>query len=346
MEITIAQLSAILGGTFEGDGSVSINNVSKIQEGQPGSVTFLSNLKYEQYIYSTEASVVIVDKDFYPKEPLAVAIIRVEDAYSSLGVLLKEYQKMLRPQKKGVEKPSFIAESAAYGENCYIGAFSYIGENVQIGDNCQIYPNVFVGDNVKIGEGTVLYAGAKVYSHTQIGKSCVLHSGVVVGSDGFGFAPQKDGSYQPVPQIGNVILEDFVEIGANTVVDRATMGSTLIEEGVKLDNLVQIAHNVKVGKHTVIAAQTGVSGSTEVGAYTMMGGQVGTAGHIKIASRSQIAGQTGVTRSITKEGQAWMGTPLQPHKDFMRSSVYIHKLPALVKRLEELEKIIASDKAS
>lgn len=299
----------------------------------------MANPKYEHFLYDTGASIVIVNEDLQLAKPVRATLIRVKDAYSAFSELLKIYHQ-LRNEKIGREEPSFVHESAQLGEGIYLGAFSYIGKDVKIGNNVKIYPQVFVGDNVTIGDDCVLFPGVKVYYDTKIGDRVVIHGGVVLGSDGFGFAPQKDGSYNKVPQIGNVILESDVEIGANTVIDRATMGSTVIRQGVKLDNLIQIAHNVEIGKNTVAAAQTGISGSTKVGENVILGGQVGLVGHIQIASGSQIQAQSGVNRSIVEENKKWGGTPSLPYSSNLRSHVFYAKLPSIEKRISELEFVI------
>lgn len=339
MQFTANQIATLLGGTVEGSPEVVVSQLAKIEEGTEGCLSFLANPKYEHFLYDTGASIVIVNEDLQLVKPVRATLIRVKDAYSAFSELLKIYHQ-LRNEKIGREEPSFVHESAQLGEGIYLGAFSYIGKDVKIGNNVKIYPQVFVGDNVTIGDDCVLFPGVKVYYDTKIGDRVVIHGGVVLGSDGFGFAPQKDGSYNKVPQIGNVILESDVEIGANTVIDRATMGSTVIRQGVKLDNLIQIAHNVEIGKNTVAAAQTGVSGSTKVGENVILGGQVGLVGHIQIASGSQIQAQSGVNRSIVEENKKWGGTPSLPYSSNLRSHVFYAKLPSMEKRISELELVI------
>src|SRR5690606_31917712 len=291
MKFTAAQIAEILNGTVDGDEGVSVSKLAKIEEGSKGSLTFLANPKYTQYIYSTEASITIVNNDFTAAGDLSTTLIRVENAYKAFSQLL-EYYNQVKMNKTGIETPVFISESAKYGENLYLGAFSYIGENVKIGDNVKIYPNVYLGDNVSVGSNTVLFTGVKLYSETVVGEYCVINSGVVIGADGFGFTPNEKGEYHKIPQIGNVIIEDNVDIGPGTTIDRATLGSTLIKKGVKLDNQIQIAHNVIIGENTVIAAQTGVAGSTKIGKNCIIGGQVGIAGHITIGDNVKIQAQT------------------------------------------------------
>lgn len=342
MEFSIAQIAAMLGGEVKGNGAEKINMLAKIQDGKKGQVAFLSNPKYEHYLYTTQASAVIVKKDFVPRKEISASLILVEDPYSSFTVLLEEYHKLVSFQKTGIEQPSFISETASTGNNLYRGAFSYIGNQVKIGDNVKIYPHVFIGDNTHIGNNTILHPNVKVYAGTHIGNNCVIHAGTVIGSDGFGFAPQDDGSYKTIPQLGNVLIEDNVTIGANTVIDCATLfgDSTIIRRGVKLDNLIQIAHNVEIGKNTVIAAQAGISGSTKVGESVIIGGQVGMAGHLVIANRTQIGAQAGISKS-TKEGQQLMGSPAIDLKDYFKAYAVFKRLPELNERLRELEKKIA-----
>jgi len=331
-------VAAMLGGQVKGNGNAKIKMLAKIQDAKEGQIAFLSNPKYEQYIYTTQASAVIVKKDFQPKKEIESTLILVEDPYISFTALLEEYHKLVSFQKTGVEQPAFIGENSTVGSHIYRGAFSYIGNNVTIGHNVKIYPHVYVGDDCVIDDNTILYAGAKLYSGTRVGKNCVIHSGTVVGSDGFGFAPQEDGSYKTIPQLGNVILEDNVAIGANTVIDCATLfgDSTLIHQGVKLDNLIQIAHNVEIGKNTVIAAQTGISGSTKIGENCIFGGQVGVAGHIVIANKTAVGAQSGVGKN-TKEGHRYNGSPAIDLKDWFQSYAIFKKLPDISQRLKELE---------
>lgn len=337
MEFTAGQIADLLGGTIEGDANAKVNRLAKIEEGEPGSLTFLANKKYEEYIYKTKASLVVVNNSFVPEFPLHTTLIRVEDAYKSFAVLLDTYNKISQ-NKAGRENPHTIAASAKIGANPYIGSFVYVGENSVIGDNVKLYPGVYIGDNVTIGSNTTLFAGVKVYSESRIGSNCRIHSGVVIGGDGFGFAPQDDANYVKVAQIGNVIIEDHVEIGSNTTIDRATLGSTIIRKGVKLDNLIQVAHNVEIGEHTVIAAQTGIAGSTKIGRFCMIGGQVGIVGHLVIADKVKIAAQSGIGSSITKEGEIVQGSPAFGIGEYKKSYVGFRKLPEILARLEELEK--------
>lgn len=336
MQFTANQIATLLGGYVEGNPDVIVNQLAKIEEGNEGCLAFLANPKYEHFLYQTNASAVIVNEDLQLQKAVETTLIRVKDAYLAFSELLKIYHK-LRNERSGVEEPSFVHESATVGSDLYLGAFSYIGRDVKIGNHVKIYPQVYIGDGVVIGDNAIIFPGVKVYYECKIGKNVVLHSGVIVGSDGFGFAPQQDGTYSKVPQIGNVIVEDDVEIGANTVVDRATLGSTVIRKGVKLDNLIQIAHNVEIGSHTVVAAQTGISGSTKVGENVVLGGQVGIVGHIQIASGSQVQAQSGINRSIDQENKKWGGSPAMPYNSNLRSQVIYGKLPTLEQRLSELE---------
>ncbi|NGM66175.1 UDP-3-O-(3-hydroxymyristoyl)glucosamine N-acyltransferase [Sphingobacterium sp. SGR-19] len=336
MQFTANQIATLLNGYVEGDSDVLVNQLAKIEEGEEGALAFLSNPKYEHFLYETKASAVIVNQDLQLTKPVSVSLIRVKDAYSAFSELLRIYDQ-LRNERSGIEEPSYVHESANIGQDLYLGAFSYIGRDVVIGNRVKIYPQVYIGDGVTIGDNTVVYPGVRIYHDSKIGDNVVLHSGVIIGSDGFGFAPQKDGSYSKVPQIGNVVIEDNVEIGANTVIDRATLGSTTIRKGVKLDNLIQIAHNVEIGANTVAAAQTGISGSTKIGDNVVLGGQVGVVGHIQVATGSQIQAQSGVNRSIDQENKKWGGTPAMPYNSNLRSHVIYSKLPALEQRVAELE---------
>jgi len=340
MEFTIEQIAKLLKGTVKGNPSLKISRIEKIQEATEGSISFLSNPKYESYIYSTKASAVIVNKSFVAQQSIDATLIEVEDAYLAFTHLLEEYYTILNFQKVGVEEPSYISADSTTGKNIYRGAFSYIGSKCKIGDNVKIYPHTYIGDNVHIGNNTIIHPGSKIYSNTIIGNNCTIHAGVVIGSDGFGFAPQKDGSYKAIPQIGNVIIEDNVSIGSNTTIDCATLGSTLIKEGVKLDNLIQIAHNVEIGKHTVIAAQSGVSGSSTIGNYCVLAGQVGIVGHIHIGNKSIIAAQSGVTKSYPEENNILLGSPSFDRKQFLKSYVIFKNLPEINERLKELEEKI------
>ena len=336
-KIKANQIAQVLNGTLVGNPEEEVFKLSKIEEGSLGSITFLSNPKYKPYIYTTEASVVIVKDDFIPEQPIKSTLIKVPDPYSAFTQLLEFYNQMRISTKVGIENPVFIDPSATVGENVYIGAFAYIGENVVLGNNVKIYPNTYIGDNSVIGDNTTIFSGCKIYSETVIGKNCTLHSGVVLGADGFGFAPNEIGVYSKVPQIGNVVLEDNVDIGANSTVDRATLGSTIIRQGVKLDNQIQIAHNVEIGKNTVIAAQTGVAGSTKIGENGMIGGQVGIVGHLTIGNRVRIQAQTGVGRNL-KDDEVIQGSPALGYAEYNKAYVVFRKLPNLLKRIEELEK--------
>ncbi|SNR36261.1 UDP-3-O-(3-hydroxymyristoyl)glucosamine N-acyltransferase [Lutibacter flavus] len=338
MKFTANQIAEILGGDIVGDGDIEVFKLSKIEEGEEGSLTFLSNPKYTPFIYSTKASVAIVGKNFTPEKEFETTLIKVEDAYESFALIL-EYYSQVKLNKIGIETPSFVSDSATLGDAVYLGAFSHIGSEVNIGNNVKIYPNVYIGDNVTIGDNTILFSGAKIYSETEIGKNCVINSGAIIGADGFGFAPSKDGIYAKIPQIGNVIIEDYVDIGAATTIDRATMGSTIIRKGVKLDNQIQVGHNVEIGKNTVIAAQTGIAGSSKIGESCMIGGQVGIAGHLIIGNNVRIQAQSGIGRNI-KDNEIIQGTPAFGYNDFNKSYVYFKKLPDLVAKLNSLEKEI------
>lgn len=337
MEFSAIQIATFLSGTVEGDPEVKVYNVAKIEEGTPGMLSFLANPKYAQYLYTTKSSIVLINNDFELQGEVSATLIRVPDAYAAFAQLLGLYQQFMQA-KSGVSSLSFISKDATYGEDVYIGEFAFIGERVKIGNRVKIYPQAYIGDDCVIGDDTVIYAGAKLYAQTVVGKSCILHSGCVIGADGFGFAPQEDGSYKKIPQIGNVSLGDNVEIGANTCIDCATMGSTKIHDGVKLDNLIQIAHNVELGRNTAIAAQTGVSGSTKLGANCVVAGQVGFVGHIHIADRTKIGAQSGILSNVKKEGEELMGSPAFNVKDYLRMSIHTRNLDKLVKRVEELEK--------
>lgn len=337
MQFTVADVAGLLGGQVEGDPSRIVNNVAKIQEAKATDIAFLANPKYEPFIYSTGAGAVLVNHDFVARQPISASLIRVADAYSAFTALLEQYQRMVALAFSGVEDPSYAHSSSTVGANIFRGAFSYIGRNCVIGDNVKIHPQVYIGDNVRIGNNVILYPGVKVLKNTIIGSYCTLQAGAVIGSDGFGFAPQPDGSYKTIPQMGNVILEDHVDVGANTVIDCATMGSTIIRRGVKLDNLIQIAHNVEVGHDTVIAAQAGISGSSKIGSNSMIGGQVGIVGHISLPDKTYVGAQAGVNRSPGKEGVAVQGSPAIELKSFHRSTVVFKKLPELLRRVEELE---------
>jgi len=340
MQFSAAQIAMLIKGKVEGDASATINSFGKIEEAKKNQLAFLANPKYEEYLYSTQASVVIINEALELKQAVNATLIRVPDAYSAFAVLLNKYQEMMRQQMHGLQEPVFIHETATLGDNVFVGAFTYISENVQVGNNVKIYPNVFLGNNVKISDNTILHPGVKIYHDCVVGKNVTIHAGTIIGSDGFGFAPQADGSNQKVPQIGNVIVEDDVEIGSNTSIDRATIGSTIIRKGAKLDNLIQIAHNVEVGANTVIAAQTGVSGSTKIGKNVQIGGQAGIAGHIQIADGVKINGQSGVSKSIKTPNAAVTGTNAYDYTAAMRSQAVSRRLPELEKRVTELEKLV------
>jgi UDP-3-O-[3-hydroxymyristoyl] glucosamine N-acyltransferase len=336
MEFSASDIAKLLGGEVEGDGKITVNNVSKIDQGVEGTLSFLSNPAYSKYIYNTKASVVIVNKDFIPEKKITCTLIRVDNAYASLAKLLDFYNQS-KSEKKGIEQPCFINSTAKIGEEVYIGAFSYIGNNVTVGNNVKIYPQVYLGDNVQIGSNTILYPGTKVYADCRIGSSCILHSGVVIGADGFGFAPTEDGTYTKITQIGNVILEDEVEIGANTTVDSATLGSTIIKKGVKLDNLIQIGHNCEIGENTVMAAQVGIAGSTKIEKNCVFGGQAGISGHTTIGERSKIGPQSGILSSV-EPGSVLLGTPAIELKSMLKSYSIIKNLPQLRNDLIQMQR--------
>ncbi|WBX74947.1 UDP-3-O-(3-hydroxymyristoyl)glucosamine N-acyltransferase [Tenacibaculum ovolyticum] len=342
MKFTAKQIADILEGEVEGNPEAEVSKLSKIEEGTKGALSFLSNAKYNSYLYTTEASVVIVNESFKPEKELKTTLIKVNDAYQAFTKLLEFYNEV-KNNKQGRENPHFIADSASVGENEYIGAFAYIGENVVLGENVKIYPNTYIGDNTKIGDNTTVFAGVKIYSETIIGMNCKIHSGSVVGSDGFGFAPTESGEYKTIPQIGNVIIEDNVDIGANSTIDRATLGSTIIRKGVKLDNQIQVAHNVEIGKNTVIASQTGIAGSTKIGESCMIGGQVGIVGHISIGNNVRIQAQSGIGKSI-KDNDVVQGTPAFGYSDYSKSYVYFKKLPKLVSTIDKIEKELNAQK--
>lgn len=339
MKFTAAQIATIINGQVEGDANTSVETFGKIEEARAGQLTFFANPKYEEFLYKTSASVIIINEKFVLKQPVKAALIRVPDAYSAFATLLDKYQQMATQQLNGLQQPCFISASAKYGENVFIGAFSYLGEGVTLGNNSKIFQNVVISNNVTIGENTIIHAGVKIYQDCIIGNHVIIHAGTVIGSDGFGFAPQPDGSFRKVPQIGNVIIEDFVEIGSNTTIDRATIGSTIIKSGAKLDNLIQIAHNVEIGSSTVVAAQAGISGSTKVGKGVMIGGQAGIVGHIQIGDGAKINAQSGVSKSLGP-GKAVTGSPAHDYTSTLRSQAISRKLPDLEKRIKELEALI------
>ena len=336
MVFTAGQIAGILEGEVEGNPEISVHKLAKIEEGEKGSLTFLANPKYTPYIYTTKASVTIVNKDFVPEQKVVTTLIKVDDAYEAFSKLL-EYYDQVKNTKTGMELPNFLSDSATYGEGLYMGAFSYVGNNVVMGNEVKIYPNVYIGDNVILGDNVIVRPGAKVYSETQIGNNCVIQSGAIVGSDGFGFAPNKNGVFSKIPQTGNVILEDDVDIGAGTTIDRATLGSTILRKGVKLDNQIQIAHNVEIGEHTVIAAQTGVAGSVKIGRRCMIGGQVGIVGHITIGNDVRIQAQSGIGRNI-KDNEILQGSPALNYGDYNKSYVHFKNLPKIVNQINELDK--------
>lgn len=337
MEFSAEQIAGILSGEIVGNPDTKVNSLSKIEEGREGTLSFLSNPKYEEHIYTTGASICIVNKSFVPSKPLpgTLTLVKVEDAYACFAKLLNVYNQMRQKSPK-IEQPSFVAESAQTGEGLYLGAFAYLGEQVRIGNNVKIYPNAYIGDNVTIGDNTIVYPGAAIYADCVIGRNCIIHSGVVIGADGFGFAPDEAGEYQKVPQIGNVILEDFVEIGSNSTIDRATLGSTIIRRGVKIDNLCQVAHNVEIGKNTVMAAQVGIAGSAKIGERVMIGGQAGIAGHLHIADETKIVAQSGIPGSV-KKADTLMGSPGINIEDFKKSYFGFRKLPFILNKIQEFD---------
>lgn len=339
MKFKAQDIAEMLEGEVVGDLNTEVSGVSKIEDGKPETLAFLANAKYEHYIYDTKASIVLVNKTFKPTKSVQATMIKVEDAYQAVATLLQMYDDM-KPKPTGIEEPSFISKSSKIGKEPYIGAFAYIGSNVTIGDNVKIYPHAYIGDNVKIGDNSTIYSGVKIYESCIIGQNCTIHASSVIGADGFGFAPSDNNDYKKVPQIGNVILEDNVEIGANSCIDRATMGSTFIRKGVKIDNLVQIAHNVEVGKNTVVAAQTGIAGSAKIGEHCMFGGQVGIVGHLEIANGVQVAAQSGIPSSVKTEGAILQGTPAIKISNFQKSYVVYRRLPELSRKVSQLEKQI------
>jgi len=336
MVFTASQIAGIVEGEIDGNPEIAVHKLAKIEDGEKGSLTFLANPKYTPHIYTTKASVTLVNKNFTPDHNVETTLIKVEDPYSSFSKLL-EYYQAVKNDKMGIESPSFIAESAKYAEGLYLGAFAYIGEHVKIGKNVKIFPNAYIGDNVVLGDDVQVFSGAKICSESILGNNCIIQSGAVVGADGFGFAPEKDGTFSRIPQTGNVILEDNIDIGAGTTIDRATMGSTIIRKGVKLDNQIQIAHNVEIGEHTVIAAQTGVAGSTKIGKNCMIGGQVGIVGHITIGDNVRIQAQSGISRNV-KDNEILQGSPAINYGDYNKSYVHFKNFPKIVNQINELEK--------
>lgn len=338
MEFSANQIATLVNGVVIGNGDILVNTFAKIEEGKPGAISFLANPKYTHFIYETKSSIVLVKNDFEPEKPISTTLIKVEDPYATLAFLLDMVSKLMNPQPTGIEQPHYISPNITIPDDAYIGAFAYIGNNVSLGKGVKIYPHVFIGNNVTIEEGTILYSGVKIYQGCKIGKNCIIHAGAVIGADGFGFAPTDKG-YNKIPQIGNVEIEDNVEIGANSTIDRATMGCTKIKSGAKLDNLIQIAHNVEIGENTVMAAQAGIAGSAKIGQWCMIGGQVGVAGHITIGDNVSVAAQSGIPSNV-KSGSRLMGYPATDAKDFMRQSVYIKNLGKLNNRVAEIEQKI------
>jgi len=337
MEFTAATIAGFLKGKIEGNPDIVVNSVAKIEEGHPGALSFLANPKYEHYIYTTKSSIVLVNKNFVPASKIEATLIRVDNAYEAFASLLRLVDQA-RPRKKGIHPTAVIESTAEIVADVYIGPYSYVGENCVIGNNCSLYPQIYIGDNTRIGKNCTLYSGVKIYHDCILGEGCIIHAGTVIGSDGFGFAPQSETEFMKIPQLGNVILEDHVEVGANVAIDRATMGSTIIRKGVKLDNLIQIGHNVEVGENSVMAGQTGIAGSSKIGKNCMFGGQVGISGHLKIADGTKIGAQSGVPGDVEGENLVLLGTPAINHRDFFRSSVIFRKLPELVTRINTLEK--------
>jgi len=340
MKINAERIAQLIEGKVEGNGNVEVSSFGKIEEAITGQLAFFANPKYEEFLYTTQASVVLLNDSYELKQPVSATLIRVPDAYIAFAKLLQKYQELMKSQLKGIQQPSYIDESARFGEDVFIGAFTYIGSNVVVGNNVKLYPGVYIGNDVKIEDNSILHPGVKIYFGCCIGKNVTIHAGTVIGGDGFGFAPQDDGSYKKVPQIGNVIIEDNVEIGCNATIDRATVGSTIIHKGTKLDNLIQIAHNVEIGCDTVIAAQAGVSGSTKIGKNAMIGGQVGIVGHLQIADGAKINAQSGVSKSIKEKNAAVTGSPAYDYTSALRSQALTRNLPQMEKRLAELEKLV------
>ena len=343
MEFTAKQIAELIQGRIEGDENAVVNSFAKIEEGKPGAISFLSNPKYTHYIYNTASSVVLIDENVELEEPTKATLIRVKNAYECVAKLLQMYDAM-KPKKQGIDPLAFISPKAKVGQNCYVGAFAYIGDGVEIGDNSQIYPHAVIYDNAKLGNGCLIYPNVSIYHDCRIGNNVTIHSGSVIGADGFGFAPGADG-YDKIPQIGIVTIEDNVEIGANTCVDRSTMGSTYIRKGAKLDNLIQVAHNAEIGENTVMAAQGGVAGSTKVGKWCMFGGQVGMAGHISIADGTQVGAQAGITNTIKKADAPIIGSPAIDAKAYMKAYAVYRRLPEIYQQFNEMKKELAELKA-
>ncbi len=340
MQFPASQIALIVNGKINGDPNATVHSFGKIEEACEGQLSFLANPKYEDYLYSTKATIIIVNEKFELKQPVSATLIMVPDAYTAFASLLSKYQEIMQQQLTGIQQPVYLSKNVIQGENVFIGAFTYAGENVKIGNNTKIYPHAYIGDNVTIGENNIIHPGVKIYHDCVIGNHITIHAGTVIGSDGFGFAPQADGSFQKVPQIGNVVIEDHVEIGANTTIDRATIGSTIIKSGAKLDNLIQIAHNVEVGNSTVIAAQAGISGSTKIGKGVMIGGQAGLAGHLQVSDGSKINAQAGLGKSLKTPGTAVTGSPAYDYNKAIRSQSMARNLPELEKRIQDLEAIV------
>lgn len=343
MSFSVKQIAALTGASVEGDAETQVHSLCKIDDGQPGGLCFLANPKYEPFIYETEASAVLVAESFVPRYPVRAVLLRVKDPYASFALLMEQAAQMGKKQSTGIDARAFVAESAAIAEDVYVGPFACIMPGAKIGAGARIHAFSYVGESVVVGEASVLYPHVTVYQGCRIGARCIVHAGAVIGADGFGFAPQADGSYKKIPQLGVVVLEDEVEIGANTCIDRAAMGETLLQKGVKLDNLVQVAHNVAIGAHTVMAAQAGVAGSARIGAGCMIGGQAGLVGHIRLADGVKIDAQSGVNRSLEKSGAAYRGSPVQPHRDQLRTEVLLRQLAEMEKRIRELEKRVPDD---
>jgi UDP-3-O-[3-hydroxymyristoyl] glucosamine N-acyltransferase len=339
MEFTAAQIAGFLKGEIEGNPEIIVNDIAKIEEGKSGALSFLANPKYEHYIYTTKSSVVLVNRDFHPSGEIVATLIKVDNAYEAFASLLN-FIAMSKPAMKGIDPTAVIDSSADVGSDVYIGAYAVIGAGCTVGDGCSVYPHVYLGENTLLGKNCIIYPGVKIYHDCIIGEKCIIHAGAVIGSDGFGFAPQSENEFMKIPQLGNVILEDHVEIGANSAIDRATMGSTVIRRGVKIDNLVQIGHNVEIGENTVMAGQTGVAGSSKVGRNCMFAGQTGIAGHLKIADGTRIGAQAGIASDIGKENSVYLGTPAMEHKQFLRSFVVFRVLPELRQKIETLERAI------
>ena len=339
MNFPASQINLLVNGKIEGDPNVLVNYFGEIAEAKEQQLTFFADPKYEEYLYSTLASVIIVNESYELKQPIKATLIRVPDAYSAFAILLGKYQQIMQQQLTGIQQPCYIAKTATYGENVFIGAFAYLGENTSIGNNTKIYPNAYIGDNVTIGENSIIHPGVKIYHDCVVGSNVTIHGGTIIGSDGFGYAPQADGSFAKVPQLGNVKIEDDVEIGANTTIDRATIGSTLIKKGAKLDNLIQVAHNVEIGYSSVIAAQAGISGSTKIGNGVMIGGQAGIVGHIQLGDGSKVNAQSGVSKSL-EPGKAVTGSPAYDYTAALRSQAVNRRLPELEKRVKELELLV------